>query len=234
MGEMLGQSRRTHMAGLVDEKFIGQEVVVTGWVAKRRNLGSLIFCDVRDTEGILQVVFKEEDSKEAYEKADRLRNEFCVLVRGTVARRESVNDSMATGQVELIARELKILSESETPPIYIKENLDAAESVRLKYRYLDLRRPDMQKIFKIRSKAYISIRNFMDGEGFLEVETPILNKSTPEEARDYLVPSRNYPGSFYALPQSPQIFKQLLMVSGFDKYFQIAKCFRDEDLRANR
>ncbi|MFH5836395.1 aspartate--tRNA ligase [Proteiniclasticum sp. C24MP] len=234
MGEMLGQSRRTHMAGLVDEKFIGQEVIVTGWVAKRRNLGSLIFCDVRDTEGILQVVFREEDSKEAYEKADRLRNEFCILVRGTVERRESVNDSIPTGQVELIAKELKILSESETPPIYIKENLDAAESVRLKYRYLDLRRPDMQKIFKIRSKAYISIRNFMDGEGFLEVETPILNKSTPEGARDYLVPSRNYPGSFYALPQSPQIFKQLLMVSGFDKYFQIAKCFRDEDLRANR
>ncbi|HSR03312.1 MAG TPA: aspartate--tRNA ligase [Proteiniclasticum sp.] len=234
MGEMLGQSRRTHMAGLVDEKFIGQEVVITGWVAKRRNLGSLIFCDVRDKEGILQVVFREEDSKEAYEKADRLRNEFCILVRGTVTRRESVNDSIPTGQVELIAKELKILSESETPPIYIKENLDAAESVRLKYRYLDLRRPDMQKIFKIRSKAYISIRNFMDGEGFLEVETPILNKSTPEGARDYLVPSRNYPGSFYALPQSPQIFKQLLMVSGFDKYFQIAKCFRDEDLRANR
>ncbi len=234
MGEMLGQLRRTHMAGLVDEKFIGQEVIVTGWVAKRRNLGSLIFCDVRDKEGILQVVFREEDSKEAYEKADRLRNEFCILVRGTVAKRESVNDSIPTGQVELIAKELKILSESETPPIYIKENLDAAESVRLKYRYLDLRRPDMQKIFKIRSKANISIRNFMDGEGFLEVETPILNKSTPEGARDYLVPSRNYPGSFYALPQSPQIFKQLLMVSGFDKYFQIAKCFRDEDLRANR
>ena len=234
MGEMLGQLRRTHMAGLVDEKFIGQEVIVTGWVAKRRNLGSLIFCDVRDTEGILQVVFREEDSREAYEKADRLRNEFCILVRGTVAKRESVNDSIPTGQVELIAKELKILSESETPPIYIKENLDAAESVRLKYRYLDLRRPDMQRIFKIRSKAYISIRNFMDGEGFLEVETPILNKSTPEGARDYLVPSRNYPGSFYALPQSPQIFKQLLMVSGFDKYFQIAKCFRDEDLRANR
>lgn len=234
MGEMLGQLRRTHMAGLVDEKFIGQEVIVTGWVAKRRNLGSLIFCDVRDTEGILQVVFREEDSREAYEKADRLRNEFCILVRGTVAKRESVNDSIPTGQVELIAKELKILSESETPPIYIKENLDAAENVRLKYRYLDLRRPDMQRIFKIRSKAYISIRNFMDGEGFLEVETPILNKSTPEGARDYLVPSRNYPGSFYALPQSPQIFKQLLMVSGFDKYFQIAKCFRDEDLRANR
>lgn len=234
MGEMLGQLRRTHMAGLVNENLIGKEIIVTGWVAKRRNLGSLIFCDLRDKEGILQVVFKEESSKEAYEKADRLRNEFCILVRGTVERRESVNDNMPTGQVELIAKELKILSESETPPIYIKENLDAAENIRLKYRYLDLRRPDMQRIFKLRSKAYISIRNFMDGEGFLEVETPILNKSTPEGARDYLVPSRNYPGSFYALPQSPQIFKQLLMVSGFDKYFQIAKCFRDEDLRANR
>lgn len=234
MGEMLGQARRTHMAGIVDENLIGQEIVVTGWVAKRRNLGSLIFCDLRDREGILQVVFKEEASKEAYEKADRLRNEFCILVKGTVERRESVNDTMRTGQVELIAKELMILSESETPPIYIKENLDASEQIRLKYRYLDLRRPDMQRIFKIRSKAYISIRNFMDGEGFLEMETPILTKSTPEGARDYLVPSRNYPGNFYALPQSPQLFKQLLMVSGFDKYFQIAKCFRDEDLRANR
>lgn len=234
MGEMLGQLRRTHMAGNVNESLIGQEVIVTGWVAKRRNLGALIFCDVRDREGILQVVFREEAAKEAYEKADLLRNEYCILVRGVVERRESVNDSIPTGQVELIAKELKILSESETPPIYIKENLDASENIRLKYRYLDLRRPDMQKIFKIRSKAYISIRNFMDQEGFLEVETPILNKSTPEGARDYLVPSRNYPGTFYALPQSPQIFKQLLMVSGFDKYFQIAKCFRDEDLRANR
>lgn len=234
MGEMLGQARRTHMAGIVDENLIGQEIVVTGWVAKRRNLGSLIFCDLRDREGILQVVFREEASKEAYLKADRLRNEFCILVKGTVERRESVNDSMRTGQVELIAKELMILSESETPPIYIKENLDASEQIRLKYRYLDLRRPDMQRIFKIRSKAYISIRNFMDGEGFLEMETPILTKSTPEGARDYLVPSRNYPGNFYALPQSPQLFKQLLMVSGFDKYFQIAKCFRDEDLRANR
>lgn len=234
MGEMLGQSRRTHMNGLVNESLIGQEITVTGWVAKRRNLGSLIFCDLRDREGILQVVFREESSKEAYEKADRLRTEFCIMVTGTVKRRESVNDSIPTGQVELIAKSLKILSESETPPIYIKENLDAAESIRLKYRYLDLRRPDMLNIFKIRSKAYMSIRNFLDGEGFIEVETPILNKSTPEGARDYLVPSRNYPGSFYALPQSPQLFKQLLMVAGFDKYFQIAKCFRDEDLRANR
>ena len=234
MGEMLGQSRRTHMNGLVNENLIGQEITVTGWVAKRRNLGSLIFCDLRDREGILQVVFREESSKEAYEKADRLRGEFCIMVTGTVKRRESVNDSIPTGQVELIAKSLKILSESETPPIYIKENLDAAENIRMKYRYLDLRRPDMLNIFKIRSKAYMSIRNFLDGEGFIEVETPILNKSTPEGARDYLVPSRNYPGSFYALPQSPQLFKQLLMVAGFDKYFQIAKCFRDEDLRANR
>lgn len=234
MGEMLGQSRRTHMNGLVNENLIGQEITVTGWVAKRRNLGSLIFCDLRDREGILQVVFREESSKEAYEKADRLRGEFCIMVTGTVKRRESVNDSIPTGQVELIAKSLKILSESETPPIYIKENLDAAENIRMKYRYLDLRRPDMLNIFKIRSKAYMSIRNFLDNEGFIEVETPILNKSTPEGARDYLVPSRNYPGSFYALPQSPQLFKQLLMVAGFDKYFQIAKCFRDEDLRANR
>jgi len=188
MGEMLGQSRRTHMNGLVNENLIGQEITVTGWVAKRRNLGSLIFCDLRDREGILQVVFREESSKEAYEKADRLRGEFCIMVTGTVKRRESVNDSIPTGQVELIAKSLKILSESETPPIYIKENLDAAENIRMKYRYLDLRRPDMLNIFKIRSKAYMSIRNFLDNEGFIEVETPILNKSTPEGARDYLVP----------------------------------------------
>lgn len=222
------------MAGLVNESLIGKEVTVAGWVAKKRNLGSLIFCDLRDREGILQVVFREESSREAYAKADRLRNEFCILVKGTVRKRESVNDSIPTGQVEIIAEELMILSESETPPIYIKEGLDASENIRMKYRYLDLRRPDMLSIFKTRSKAYMSIRNFMDSEGFIEVETPILNKSTPEGARDYLVPSRNYPGSFYALPQSPQLFKQLLMVAGFDKYFQIAKCFRDEDLRANR
>lgn len=234
MGEMLGTLKRTHYLGLVRENMIGEEIVVAGWVGRRRDLGSLIFCDVRDREGLLQVVFSTEASAEAYEKAQSLRSEYCIAVRGVLARRESVNDTIPTGQLELIAKELRILSTSETPPIYIKENLDAAESVRLKYRYLDLRRPDMQKIFKMRSKAYISIRNFMDQEGFLEVETPILTKSTPEGARDYLVPSRNYPGSFYALPQSPQLFKQLLMVSGFDKYFQIAKCFRDEDLRANR
>lgn len=234
MGEMLGNFKRTHMLGLVRESHIGEEIVVMGWVAKKRNLGSLIFCDMRDREGILQVVFQEETSKEAYEKADTLRSEYCIAVRGTVRARESVNDSIPTGQVELMASELKILSESETPPIMIKEKLDASENIRLKYRYLDLRRPDMQRIFVMRSKAYLSVREFMNAEGFLEVETPMLTKSTPEGARDYLVPSRNYKGSFYALPQSPQLFKQLLMVSGFDKYFQIVKCFRDEDLRANR
>lgn len=234
MGEMLGNFKRSHMLGLVREEHVGEEITVMGWVAKKRNLGSLIFCDLRDREGILQVVFTEEASKEAYDKADTLRSEYVVAVRGIVRTRESVNDSIPTGRVELIGTELKILSEAETPPIMIKENLDASENIRLKYRYLDLRRPDMQRIFKIRSKAYMSVRAFMDQEGFLEVETPILTKSTPEGARDYLVPSRNYKGKFYALPQSPQLFKQLLMVSGFDKYFQIAKCFRDEDLRANR
>jgi aspartyl-tRNA synthetase len=222
------------MLGLVRESHIGEEIIVMGWVAKKRNLGSLIFCDMRDREGILQVVFQEETSKEAYEKADTLRSEYCIAVRGTVRARESVNDAIPTGQVELMASELKILSESETPPIMIKEKLDASENIRLKYRYLDLRRPDMQKIFVMRSKAYLSVREFLNAEGFLEVETPMLTKSTPEGARDYLVPSRNYKGSFYALPQSPQLFKQLLMVSGFDRYFQIVKCFRDEDLRANR
>ncbi len=234
MGEMLGNFKRTHMLGLVREEQVGEEITVMGWVAKKRNLGSLIFCDLRDREGILQVVFTEDASKEAYDKADTLRSEYVVAVKGIVRTRESVNESMPTGRVELIGSELKILSEAETPPIMIKENLDASENIRLKYRYLDLRRPDMQKIFKLRSKAYMSVRAFMDQEGFLEVETPILTKSTPEGARDYLVPSRNYKGKFYALPQSPQLFKQLLMVSGFDKYFQIAKCFRDEDLRANR
>ncbi|NLC66225.1 MAG: Asp-tRNA(Asn)/Glu-tRNA(Gln) amidotransferase GatCAB subunit C, partial [Clostridium sp.] len=229
MGEILGNLRRTHMLGLINEDNIGEEIIVNGWVQRRRDLGSLIFCDLRDTEGILQVVFREESSKEAYEKATELRGEYVVAVRGVVKRRESVNKDMKTGMVELIAKELKILSVSKTPPIYIKEDLDASESIRLKYRYLDLRRPDMQKIFKIRSKAYMSVRNFLDSEGFLEIETPMLTKSTPEGARDYLVPSRNYPGSVYALPQSPQLFKQLLMVSGFDKYFQITKCFRDED-----
>ena len=213
---------------------MGQKVTVMGWVQRNRNLGGLQFIDLRDREGILQVVFNDDLGEEILEKAKSIRPEYCIAVTGEIVKRESVNPNMPTGMVELKAEELKILSESDTPPIYIKEDLDAAESIRLKYRYLDLRRPDMQNIFKIRHKTTKAIRDYLDQNGFLEMETPILTKSTPEGARDYLVPSRNYPGMFYALPQSPQLFKQLLMVSGFDRYFQIVKCFRDEDLRANR
>ncbi|WP_238902323.1 aspartate--tRNA ligase [Clostridium sp. YIM B02506] len=234
MGEALNGLKRTIMCGELREEHIGSKVTVMGWVQRNRNLGGLEFLDLRDRTGILQVVFGEEINKEAFEKADKVRTEYCIAVSGEVIRRESPNANMPTGMVELKGESIKILSESETPPIYIKDNLDAAENIRLKYRYLDLRRGDMQKIFMIRSKATNSVRNYLIDNGFLEVETPMLTKSTPEGARDYLVPSRNYPGMFYALPQSPQLFKQLLMVSGFDKYFQIVKCFRDEDLRANR
>ncbi|MCI6277897.1 MAG: aspartate--tRNA ligase [Clostridium sp.] len=234
MGEALNGLKRSIMCGELRESHVGNTFTVMGWVQRKRNLGGLIFIDLRDREGILQVVFGEEINKEAFEKANTIRPEYCIAVTGILAERESKNPNMPTGMVELKGTEIKILSESETPPIYIKENLDAGEAIRLKYRYLDLRRPDMQRIFKIRHKAAKAIRDFLDKEEFLEVETPMLTKSTPEGARDYLVPSRNYPGMFYALPQSPQLFKQLLMVSGFDKYFQIVKCFRDEDLRANR
>lgn len=234
MGEALNGLKRTIMCGELREEHIGSKVTVMGWVQRNRNLGGLEFLDLRDRTGILQVVFGEEINKEAFEKADKVRPEYCIAVTGEVIRRESPNANMPTGMVELKGESIKILSESETPPIYIKDNLDAAENIRLKYRYLDLRRGDMQRIFMIRSKATNSARNYLIDNGFLEVETPMLTKSTPEGARDYLVPSRNYPGMFYALPQSPQLFKQLLMVSGFDKYFQIVKCFRDEDLRANR
>ncbi|MNO81823.1 Aspartate--tRNA ligase [compost metagenome] len=234
MGEALNGLKRTIMCGELREEHIGSKVTVMGWVQRNRNLGGLEFLDLRDRTGILQVVFGEEINKEAFEKADKVRPEYCIAVTGEVIRRESPNANMPTGMVELKGESIKILSESETPPIYIKDNLDAAENIRLKYRYLDLRRGDMQRIFMIRSKATNSVRNYLIDNGFLEVETPMLTKSTPEGARDYLVPSRNYPGMFYALPQSPQLFKQLLMVSGFDKYFQIVKCFRDEDLRANR
>ena len=234
MGESLSGLKRTIKCGDLREEHIGMQFTVMGWVQRKRNLGGLIFVDLRDLNGILQVVFGEEINKEAFEKADSVRSEYCIAVTGELVKRESVNPNMPTGMVELKGTSIKILSESETPPIYIKENLDAAEAIRLKYRYLDLRRPDMQSIFKIRHKAAKALRDFLDKEGFLEVETPMLTKSTPEGARDYLVPSRNYPGMFYALPQSPQLFKQLLMVSGFDRYFQIVKCFRDEDLRANR
>ena len=234
MGEALNGLKRSIMCGDVREEHIGKKITVMGWVQRRRNLGGLEFVDLRDREGILQIVFGDKINAEAFEKASKIRPEYCIAVTGEVVKRESVNPNMPTGMVEVKGESLKILSESETPPIDIKENAETAENLRLKYRYLDLRRPDMQNIFKIRSKVSKSIRDYLENTGFLEVETPMLTKSTPEGARDYLVPSRNYPGMFYALPQSPQLFKQLLMVSGFDKYFQIVKCFRDEDLRANR
>lgn len=234
MGESLNGLKRTIMCGELRENHISEKVTVMGWVQRKRNLGSLVFVDLRDRTGLLQVVFGEEINKEAFEKADLVKSEYCIAVTGEIIRRESPNPNMPTGLVELKGESIKILSESETPPIYIKEDLDASENIRLKYRYLDLRRPDMQKILMIRHRAAKIVRDYLDENGFLEMETPMLTKSTPEGARDYLVPSRNYPGMFYALPQSPQIFKQLLMVSGYDRYFQIVKCFRDEDLRANR
>ena len=234
MGEALNGLKRDIMCGELRESHVNNRFTVMGWVQRKRNLGGLIFIDLRDRTGILQVVFGEEINKEAFIKADETKSEFCIAITGELILRQDPNTSMPTGMVELRGESIKILSESETPPIYIKENLDAAESIRLKYRYLDLRRSDMQNIFKIRHKTSKVIRDYLDEKGFLEIETPMLGRSTPEGARDYLVPSRNYPGMFYALPQSPQLYKQLLMVSGYDKYFQIAKCFRDEDLRSNR
>lgn len=234
MGEALKGLKRSIMCGELRESHAGNKFTVMGWVQRKRNLGGLIFIDLRDRTGILQVVFGEEIDKDAFVISDGVKPEYCIAITGTLVKREAPNDNMDTGRVELKGEAIRILSESETPPIVVKENLDASEAVRLKYRYLDLRRPDMQKIFIIRHKASKVVRDFLDENGFLELETPILCKSTPEGARDYLVPSRNYPGNFYALPQSPQLFKQLLMVSGYDRYFQIAKCFRDEDLRANR
>lgn len=234
MGEQLLGIKRTMMCGEARENHVGQKMTFMGWVQRKRNLGSLVFVDLRDRTGILQVVFGEEISKEAFEKADGVKPEYCIAVTGELVLRQSPNETLPTGLVELKGESIKILSESETPPIYIKENLDAAENVRLKYRYLDLRRPDMQRNLILRHKTTKIVRDYLDDNGFLEMETPMLTKSTPEGARDYLVPSRNFKGKFYALPQSPQIFKQLLMVSGYDRYFQIVKCFRDEDLRANR
>ncbi|MEY8000327.1 aspartate--tRNA ligase [Clostridium sp. Mt-5] len=234
MGESLNGLKRTHMCGELRESNIGEKITVMGWVQRKRNLGGLIFVDLRDRTGILQIVFGEKINKEAFGKSDNVKSEYCIAATGVIVKRESPNRGIPTGMVELKGECIKIFSESKTPPIYIKENLDTDENIRLKYRYLDLRRPDMQRILMLRHKAAKVIRDFLDEEGFVEIETPILGKSTPEGARDYLVPSRNYKGKFYALPQSPQLFKQLLMVSGYDKYFQIVKCFRDEDLRANR
>ena len=236
MAESMKGLHRTHRCTEVSNQNIGETVTVMGWVQKRRNLGSLIFIDLRDRSGLLQVVFDEPQvGSEGFEKAGNLRSEFVVAVTGVVQKRSAaVNESLKTGDIEVIANDIRILSEAETPPFPIEENCQTKEELRLKYRYLDLRRPDLQKNIMMKSKVSMLLRNFMEKEGFLEIETPILMKSTPEGARDYLVPSRVHPGSFYALPQSPQLYKQLLMCSGYDRYFQIARCFRDEDLRADR
>ncbi len=236
MAESMKGLKRTHRCGELSTENVGEIVTVMGWVQKQRNKGGIIFVDLRDRAGILQVIFEESDcGAEHFAKAEKLRSEFVVAVVGKVEKRSgAVNENLATGEIEIRATEVRILSEAETPPFPIEEDSKTKEDLRLKYRYLDLRRPDLQRNLILRSKIVNSIRNYMDMEGFLEIETPILQKSTPEGARDYLVPSRVHPGSFYALPQSPQLFKQLLMCSGYDRYFQVAKCFRDEDLRADR
>lgn len=236
MAESMKGLHRTHRCAEVSINDAGKTVTVMGWVQKNRNKGGIIFVDLRDRSGILQIIFEGKNiSEEGFAKAEKLRSEYVVAVTGVIQPREgAANTSIATGDIELIANDIRILSEAETPPFPIEEGIKTKEELRLKYRYLDLRRPDIQRNLIMRSKVATLTRQFLSDEGFLEIETPILNKSTPEGARDYLVPSRVHPGSFYALPQSPQLFKQLLMVSGYDRYFQIAKCFRDEDLRADR
>ncbi|MCQ2566281.1 MAG: aspartate--tRNA ligase [Clostridia bacterium] len=226
--------KRTNMCGEFRMENIGQTVTVNGWVAKKRNLGSLIFADIRDKSGIVQVVFGDGTPADVLEKANGLRSEYTVGITGVVRERESKNKDIATGDIEIVALELSVYAEADTPPIYIKDDDNVSGDLRLKYRYLDLRKPYMQNILAFRSKYYNVTRNFFFDNGFTEVETPMLGKPTPEGARDYLVPSRVNPGKFYALPQSPQIFKQLLMLGGTDRYFQIAKCLRDEALRADR
>ena len=236
MAESMVGLKRTHRCTEVTTAHIGQEVTVMGWVQKSRNKGGIIFVDLRDRSGILQIIFEENDcGAESFAKAEKLRSEFVVAVTGRVeARSGAVNTNLATGAIEIRANSMRILSESETPPFPIEENSKTKEELRLKYRFLDLRRPDIQRNLMIRSRVATLTRAFLASEGFLEIETPTLIKSTPEGARDYLVPSRVHPGSFYALPQSPQLFKQLLMCSGYDRYFQLARCYRDEDLRADR
>ncbi len=228
--------QRTQYCGELNEEHIGQEVTLKGWVQKRRDLGGLIFVDMRDRTGIVQAVFNPAISGEALATAEKLRSEFVISITGNVVERDerTKNKNLKTGSIEVRVTELTIINEAKNPPFLIEDDTDVSEELRLKYRYLDLRRPQLARTFKMRSDITKTVRNFLDGEGFLEVETPILTKSTPEGARDYLVPSRVHDGEFYALPQSPQLFKQMLMVSGFDRYFQIARCFRDEDLRADR
>ena len=236
MAETMKGLKRTCRCGELSGANVGQTVTVMGWVAKQRNKGGIIFVDLRDRSGLLQIIFEEGDcGTENFEKAEKLRSEFVVAITGRVEKRSgAVNENLATGDIEIRAEQIRILSEAQTPPFPIESNSKAKEDIRLKYRYLDLRRPDLQEKIILRSKICAAFRRFLTEEGFLEIETPILCKSTPEGARDYLVPSRVHPGNFYALPQSPQLFKQLLMCSGYDRYFQIAKCFRDEDLRADR
>ena len=236
MSETMKGLKRTHRCGELSAANVGENVTVMGWVQKQRNKGGIIFVDLRDRAGILQVIFEESDcGTEHFAKAEKLRSEFVIAVTGRVEKRAAAaNENLATGEIEVRAESLRILSEAETPPFPIEAESKTKEELRLKYRYLDLRRPELQRNLMLRSQITTTIRSFLTGEGFLEIETPMLTKSTPEGARDYLVPSRVHPGNFYALPQSPQIFKQLLMCSGYDRYFQIARCFRDEDLRADR
>ena len=232
--ETLNGLKRTHYCGDLREDNIDEEVVLMGWVQKKRNLGGLVFVDLRDRSGLCQIIFDTDINAEAFAKAEKLGSEYVVAVKGKVAERSSKNPNMPTGDIEVFATELKVLNKSETPPIYIKDDDNVSEELRLKYRYLDLRKPSMQKTLMLRSKVANIVRNYLSQNNFFEIETPFLIKPTPEGARDYLVPSRVNEGKFYALPQSPQLFKQLLMVSGMDRYFQIVKCFRDEDLRADR
>ena len=236
MAESIQGLKRSHRCGELSVKNVGETVTVMGWVQKQRNKGGIIFVDLRDRSGILQLIFEEADcGREAFAKAEKMRSEFVIAVTGTVERRGgAVNENLATGEIEVRAKQVRILAEAETPPFPIEAESKTKEEIRLKYRYLDLRRPDIQQNLMLRSKMVTAMREFMAKEGFLEIETPILCRSTPEGARDYLVPSRVHPGNFYALPQSPQLYKQLLMCSGYDRYFQIARCFRDEDLRADR
>lgn len=234
MAELMGNLKRTAMCGTFRIDNVGDEVVVMGWTQRRRNLGSLIFVDLRDKTGLVQVVFDQSEYPEVFEKAENIRSEYVLAVKGKVRERQSKTNKIETGDVEIIAETLRILNEADTTPFEIIDNLNVNETLRLKYRYLDLRRPSLQNKLIVRSKIAKATRNYLDNNGFMEIETPMLGRSTPEGARDYLVPSRVHEGCFYALPQSPQLYKQLLMIAGYDRYYQITKCFRDEDLRANR
>jgi len=236
LSEFITENKRTHYCGSIGAQHAGEDVVLMGWVHRRRDLGGLIFIDLRDREGIVQIVFDPEKKSQAHALAHDIRSEFVLAIKGRVALRpaDMINPSLKTGEVEIIIDELEILNESDTPPFVLDTDCDVSENLLLKYRYLDLRRRDLQQNIILRSRVAAETRSYLQKKDFIEIETPFLTKSTPEGARDYLVPSRVSPGAFYALPQSPQLFKQLLMVSGFDKYYQIVKCFRDEDLRADR